>query len=399
MQPARAFLGILTAAALVAACGSPPPTPAPSEAASEAASPAPTASATVAPSATIAPSPSPSAETDVAAAFDQTISDPLWSPHITVKAVSKVGSQTIPMTGTIDVSLGTSHTVITSGQGNAATTEEVISTGAVKYTRQYGAWFKSDATSDSSLGKMITQAAIFTDAGVQAKGGQQLHHMILPVGTVIPATALGVPASATDTQVTLDGWADGEGNPVVIDINASWSQASGSTQVPVDVTMELTIGGAAQTVEIPTDDDLWAVKTSKVQHIQLAVPTTWDYTKGSTKKYDYFDGYDGSFIAIGRFKATGATLNGLVSYARAHLSTWTGLTGAKVTKASATKLAGVSARVLMIRGKYKGVTKNHFDIVALKGGYFYELLLSVPRTPTADDQAMWKTFLATFKFK
>ena len=406
MRAARSILGLVTLAAMVAACGSTGPTPAPSATAPSAsdatpavtASPKPTA-ATPTPSATEAPSPSPSAAADVADAFNKTLADPLWSPHITVKAVSTIGAATVAITGTIDVNLGTSHSVVTYGQGRAADTQETIANGSIKYTRQYGAWFKSTDTNSGSLGSLITGSKGFTDSGVEARNGQQLHHMVLPVGTVVPTDSLAVPGRATAVQAAIEGWADGEGNPVVIAVTASWSQPAKSGTVPVTIAMELGIDGAAATISTPTEDDLWAWKTSSVNHYLIAYPSTWEYRKGSAKKADYFYGYDGSFLGVTRYKAQGLSLNSVASYARSHLKTWSGLTNPKLVKVSAGRLNGVAARVLQIKGGFKGTTKYHYDIVAVKNGYVYEVLLSTPRKPTADDLAKWATLLATYKMK
>jgi hypothetical protein len=403
MRGQRSVLVLVTAAALVAACGSTTPTLAPSSTApsteAPSAQPTPTATSAPTPAPTSSPSPSPSAEADVAAAFNKTLADPLWAPHITIKAVSKVGATTVPMTGTMDINLGTAHTVISYGSGASATKDETITNGSVKFTRKNGAWFKSTDSSHGGLGSLVTSSSGFTDSGVEAKDGKQLHHMVLPSGTVIPAAALGVPANATGTQVTVEGWADGEGTPATITVTASWTQPGKPAPVPVSITMDMVIDGAAQTINSPTDDDLWVVRTSTIQHVQLAVPATWEYTKGSAKKPDYFDGYDGSFVVVYRYKSPGVTLNDWVNYARTHIAKWSNLKGAKLDKASATKLGGQPARLLRIHGKFDGIAKTHLDVIAVKNGYVYELLLSVPRTPTADDLAMLQTFLSTFAYK
>ncbi len=407
MHRSRSLCGLMAVAALVAACGSTGPTPVASSApaSSEVASMAPVAStaaaATMAPtaSATEAPSLTATAPADVSAAFNAAISDPMWSPHITVQAVSTIGSATVPMTGTIDVTPGTTHTVITSGQGSTSVTEETISSGSTKYTRQYGAWFKSTTVDTSGLGTLVTGTKGFTDAGVEAKGGQQLHHLVLPTGSAVPTAGLGIPATATAAQAAIEAWADAQGNPVVIDVAASWNQVAKTATVPVTVAMELTVAGGAQTISLPTDDDLWAWKTSSVNHYTVAYPITWEYTKGTSKKADYFDGYDGSFLGVTRFSAQKLSLNAVTTYIRGHLASWSGLTSAHLIKVSAAKLGGVSARLVQLRGTYKGVTKYHYDIVAVKGAYVFEMVLSVPRKPTADDLAMWATFLATYKMK
>ena len=53
----------------------------------------------------------------------------------------------------------------------------------------------------------------------------------------------------------------------------------------------------------------------------------------------------------------------------------------------------------MVKGTYKGSLRYHYDIVAVKGKYLYEMLFSVARVPTASDLAMWSSFLATYKMK
>jgi hypothetical protein len=392
-------VGLLAVMALVAACGSTGPTLPPTAAPATSAPSSPAAAeSAAAPSPTEAPSPTPTAAPDVSGAFNAELSDPMWSPHITVKAVTTVGTTNIPMTGTIDVNLGTSHTVITTGQGSAAVTEETISNGATEYTRQYGAWFKSAATS-GSLGTLVTGTKGFIDAGVETKDGQALHHMELPAGAVVPTDGLGVPAGSTDAQASIEAWADGEGNPVIIDVTASWNQVAKTSTVPVKVDMEFSVDGAAATISTPTDDDIWAWKTSSVNHYKIAYPTTWEYAKGSSKKPDYFYGYDGAFFAVLRTPARGVTLNELTTYARSHLATWTGLKNTHLIKVSAVRLSGLSARLLQFRGSYKGVTEYHYDAYTVKGNYVYEVLLSVPRKPTKADLAIWATLLATYKMK
>lgn len=405
MLRARSLLSLLAVASIVAACGSSSPTPAPSlseapsAAASVAASEAPSAtattapaSATPAPSVSAAPSPSPSAAADLAATFNKAIADPLWAPHLEYKGISTSSGTTSAMQGSLDSSLGQWHATATVGR----TTSESLSDGATGYTKQYGVWFKAPVK-NVTLATMLAAAKGFTDSGVEDKNGQQLHHMVLPAGTVVDAAALGVPAGG-DAQVTLDGWADDTGSPVAFTLNATWT-ATGKTPVARTIAVEIAVTTPAAAVTMPTEDELWAWKTNAAKHYTVAYPSTWEYKRGSAKKYDFIDGYDGTYAALSRYTTYGFSLATIVSYARSHVGSVSGMTGAKLVSNSAARLGGAKARLLVIKGKYKGSVRYMYDCITARGGYFYELVLVFPRKPNAADLVIWNAFLTTYKFK
>jgi hypothetical protein len=161
----------------------------------------------------------------------------------------------------------------------------------------------------------------------------------------------------------------------------------------------MVVTGESLTITEPTSDEVWTTYSSAVHRSSVSYPSTWELTAGSAKKADLMVGYDGSWLSTDRYTAAKTSLNRVVNYARTHLANWSGLAGAKLQKVTALTIGGLPARQMIIHGTYKGTTKYHIDLLVVKSGYVYELLLSVPRLPTTDDAAMWGSMVDTYSIR
>ena len=411
MHAARSILGLVTAAVLVAACGSTGPTPAPSAAAQTAsaaavvvtASPAPSPSApsvTPSPSATEAPSPSPSAA-DYGAMFSKAVTDPFFAPHVVLKGVATVAGQMVATQGTIDVNYGIEHTVTTTIANGKKTTTEEISTSDAKYERRLGVWWAAGKPGAGDLSKVVTGIGGFVDAGPDTLNGAPVHHVTLPAGTTVPGTTIGLAGdAAASARVTLEGWADASGRPAAVRVTATWDQPNtGGATAPAQMTVDLTFEGAAPSVTVPTPDQIWKYRTSTLFHYRVAYPSSWEVKRGSKKLWDSYIGFDGTYFGTRGDVLKAWTVNSYTSYAVRHPGKWSGLANAKATSPTSLRVAGSQGRTLMVHGTYKGQVWWTINAVAGHGGRIYVLEMGVPRVPTAADKAMFAAFVANYSFK
>lgn len=396
MHRARSWVALLAVAVLVASCGNTTPTPAPSTPAATTAAPTATPAPTPSPTPTAAPT--PSAPPDASKAFNASLTNPMFAAHVDVIGVSTVAGVTIPMKGTLDIQPGVTHSVMTVTVSGKASTTETITAGGKEYGRTAGVWFDNGAPSGNNLGRLISEVGGFRDTGIQTKNGKELHHMELPAGTAIPADALGL-AGATNVVIALEAWSEEDGTPALMTFSVTWDQPSGTTTLAATMTMELAFSGSPAEVTVPTEDELWAWKVSTIHKYQIAYPSAWEYVKGNTKTADFFNGFDGSYLAVFHVARKGVTLNEFASYATKNTGDWAGLKSAKVDATKATRLAGVAARRIDYHGKYSGKTWYVLSVLAVKGSYLYEVTLWLPHKATAADRAMMDTYLATFSFK
>lgn len=328
---------------------------------------------------------------DVAGAFNATLTGGVWDAHLNATGEASIGGAHAQVSGMVDVSAGEVHTVLTVGREVL----EEVATPSSTYATEDGVWFASAARDSSS----VVGAAGFTDAGVEAHDGQNLHHMVLPAGVPVSATLVPMPSGATGGHATLEAWADDQGEPVEIDVTASWSEPGPKGTQAVTVSVALTASGPAQEFRVPAGDQVWTWSTSTTFDYAMAYPSTWEFTAGSAKAPDLYQGDDGSFLAAAAFPAQGGTLNDWASYARTHLAKWSNLSKPVFSKTTSLTLDGAPARQLTFHGTYNGVVKYHVDLLAIRAGMVYELTLSVPDGMTSADTQIWDAFLKTFAFK
>ena len=200
---------LLTVVTLIAAaCGGNGPSPSAVTVTSASATPAPSASAPAAPaSPSTRPSAQPSTAVDVAAAFRAKMAA-TQAFDATIDGTVTVGETSLPAKGTLRVSGGDSHQVMTIASPKPQTTETITIDGTT-YTRRGDVWFGAPASSSTAFSDAFGAAlARLTDLGPVSVDGRTLHHLAPPPGTTIPMTSFGASPGPAGSTMTVGFFAE-----------------------------------------------------------------------------------------------------------------------------------------------------------------------------------------------
>jgi hypothetical protein len=282
------------------------------------------------------------------------------------------------------------------------TTSDTITTDTKEYTKKFGQWFETPKTSSGSdFGKILAATGGFVDAGMDTRDGKSLHHLTLADASKITGTDIGLPIGvAASAKVTVEGWADDTGTPIAMRVNASWDQpTSGGATTPAQMVIDMAFNGTAATAAEPTGSDLWVMKKSKFFTYTMGVPSDWTYVKGTKKYFDAWNGFD-TGAQVGGYAAKGWTTNTWTAYAIKHPTSWmSDIKKAHSSSSTATHVAGTAARTFLMWGTVKSTVWYHQVAITSHGGKIWTIVYATPRKPTAEDKAMFASFLASFSFK
>jgi hypothetical protein len=393
-------LTIAIVAFVVAACGSTNPEPAPTTAATSAppsASASPSESASASPSASASASPS----VDIGAIVVDKLSAFDFFGKGAISGEYDIAAARYQITGTFDIAgLDIHELVFVHSPGAVA--DEAISVSGTTYTRRgTGPWYaKTQSLETSGINDFLRSLKTMQDAGIESKNGQQLHRLVVPDGTTIPPSAVGVTdASVTTADGTIEVWAKDDGTLVVLRTKATWQQKNAAgAMVDYGKTVEFTFTDVGQSFTIDAPEQVWTTYASKIHHVSISYPTDWDLFRSTkTKTFDEFDGPIYAFASIGRYASKGVNMNALVRYLVANKPSY--VSKYHVDKVSSTKMGGVSARQLLVHATYKGTKQYWVVVIALKGNYFYELDVIDKTGHEADTKALAALFLSTVVLK
>ena len=147
-----------------------------------------------------------------------------------------------------------------SGDGPWVTQPEPVGTGAT----------------GENIDTVVSAVTSVTDEGVVSRNGQPLHHLSPPVGTVVDPAEFGFTGpSFRQTKTSLDFYAQSDGTPAVIVIDASWKQKTGTGSIPASVEIDLNLVNFGQPVTIASPTDAWTYYTSKPFQLTAGYPSDW----------------------------------------------------------------------------------------------------------------------------
>jgi len=254
---AIALLGVLTMVA--AACGggaTPTPVPTPT--------PTPTAS----------PTPTP---VDVAAAFLAQVTD--TSGRMPVTGTMMFGGTEAAITGLFEsTGADDSASTMTIDVDGSTQTTESIRIGTKKWSREDGGvWVLDPEPADNAKGLATWLKSLTTleDTGVETKDGRQLHHLAPPSAEALTPEALGLDPAIKDAVIAVDLWAEDDGTPAVMSITVTWSQASGTTTVPVEMALDVDLSGLGAAATISAPEDAWTGFASERFGYSMAYDQGW----------------------------------------------------------------------------------------------------------------------------
>ncbi len=379
----RRAAALLLAVLVLGGCSA-TPTPTPGQAATTA--PSPTLAGTV------APSPSP---VDVASLFLPQIAA-LTRGTLDVSGTLTTGPQTGAVSGTIAFIGSDSDQVLTIATGATSLTTETIHLAGRAYSKQGdGPWFEDPTrpVAGKDLATVLKGVTALTDAGTETRHGLLVHRLELPAGTVIDPAAFGFSdPSMKSPTVSVVFYADETGKPVSMVVNASWSQVSGTTTIPVSMVLEMQFGPSSPSIQAPTN--VWARFSSTRFHYAMAHRADWDVSTADPRA-DRFASPGDPFVLIDRVKIPAGTI--LNDAARGEIAAAKSNGFAFVTN-QAMALGGEPARLITFRGKVSGAAYVMYVAVTLRTGYGYEAFWFSPKGHEADDLALYRQMLATFSF-
>jgi hypothetical protein len=396
----RTGLFLMVVTLVAGACGVNGPAPS-SDPASPTAAISPTVSASAAPAqvptASARPPAQPSTPVDVAKAF-RTKMAATQAFDATIDGMVTVGDTSLPAKGTLQVSGSDSHQVITIATGKPQTTETVTIEGTT-YTRRGDVWFGAPATSSTMLADAFDRAlAGLTDLGSVSIAGRELHRLVPPPGTTIPMTSFGTSPSPAGGTMTVEFYAEEDGTPAVIAIDATWTQKAGKVDQKASMHLDFRLGDGAKSVTIVRPSPIWVTGHSKRLTYTLSYPSEWDVElarKGSDP--DFYYGLDGQGFAVTRTKRCACTLNAmtteLIRYQRQHVK------GFKVVHNATTRIAGLRARVFESRGTYPGGRAWDLTYVVVRGKYVYVLDYSSEHPLTKVDRETAPQLVGSVAFR
>jgi hypothetical protein len=173
----------------------------------------------------------------------------------TVKAAVTFGSTSGPITGTFMVKGGDSDVSITTKILGATITYDSIVVGDTAYTRSNGGSWNTSPASGKTLQGVVGNIAL-VDAGVQDKFGKQLHHLTVANISGVDPSAFGITAGADQKNLTLESlsfWAEDDGTPAGVSLQASLDQKISFTMTHETVTLDIVIDSlSGVTITAPT---------------------------------------------------------------------------------------------------------------------------------------------------
>jgi hypothetical protein len=174
-----------------------------------------------------------------------------------IKVALIVGSTSGPVTGTFKVKGGDSAESITAKVLGTTTTYDNIVVGAWAYSRTNGGGWAKAPASGKTLQAFVGGGIVLTDEGVEAKFGRQLHHLTVANVTGVDPAAFGITAGPSQQNLaitSLSFWAEADGTPAGLSVEASLDQKISITMAHETVTLDISIDSlSGVTITAPTN--------------------------------------------------------------------------------------------------------------------------------------------------
>jgi len=161
-----------------------------------------------------------------------------------IKVNLVVGSTSGSITGTFMVKGGDSAVSITSKILGISISYDNIVVGGVSYSRSNGGGWSKGQASGKTIQSLMSSGIVLTDVGVQTKFGKQLHHLVVANVAGVDLSTFGITAGPDQSNLTLNAlsfWAQADGTPAGVSIEASLDQKILGTQSHETVTLDISI--------------------------------------------------------------------------------------------------------------------------------------------------------------
>jgi hypothetical protein len=338
---------------------------------------------------------SPAPSVDVAALFLEAMRDP-FRTNATIKGELTVESATYSVAGSSTIDGSSNHQVLTFEGPGVSDRAETMNLEGVKYSNRDGLWFETPREKSASgvgtdFSSVLRSVLDVTDTGMETRAGQSLHHLKPRQSTPIPIAAIGMADPGGDGTLAFDFYTRDDGTPVVMALNAAWTEVNGSSRKPLRMTLEFTFTNVGGPVVIQRPAQVWVTFTSKRFKYTIAHPSDWEAEQGTgRKKPDVLLGADLTGMYVYRFPTGGLSLNNATSTYIDNLKR--SRTKAKVTSNTATTVDGTRARRLEWTNVYKGTRGWFIEVVVVRGKYVYFFQYTTLEKPTKADRDLVDDF-------
>ena len=235
-----------------------------------------------------------------------------------------------------------------------------------------------------------------TDVGIETRQGQALHHLEPRDRASIPMSAIGATTSTGDGVVTVDFYVKDDGTPVVMAIEASWTQVNGAATMAASMAVDYTFSNVGGRIAIAPPEEVWATFTSKRFGYSIAYPSDWEAHPSAGKtKPDELLGADSTGVYVNRYATKGATLNQVTAGYLAELKR---TSKAKVTSNTATSVDGLRARRVEWSATFDGTRVWEIDTLVVHGKQAYYIGYATLEKPTATDRTIVENLIASMAF-
>ena len=390
----RRLVMAAVAAALVISVGACAPTtetPSATPGGSPGASANPTAGPSSSPAPTPSASPSTGARTDPVAGFRTRFAGG-FAAEADITGELTIGGIAYPITGSYQVRGGDNHLVMNLP---GAPTTETLAVGGVSYERRGGLWFERPASPGAASGGLASAMRAVLDvrdAGVVARDGGSLHHLVPRTAAPLPLSTLGIANASDDGSVSIEFFVEDDGTLRVMALGATWTP-TGSTE-PVSMSIEYAFGNIGGAISIERPDRTWATFSSKRFAYSLAYPSDWEPQTGRRKNDpDVLVTAGEAGVYVYRTPSEGYSLNALTSDYVAQIKR----NGAKATIVSNRPAAidGEKARRVEWTAVFDGRRSWGLDAVVVRGRFVYVFDYAMLTKPTAADRADFDAIVST----
>jgi len=351
------------------------------------------AASTTTPSPTAVPSPTPE---DVSAPFKAHITA-ANDGELAITGSSMIGFEQAAVSGSIVYAGGDSSEVLTTtASGAMVSAVSTIRVMGLEYRKlDDGPWLK-DATppaAGSDLWTYLHGVTGVTDVGLERHDGVTAHRLEIGGGEVFDPAAIGIPISGSALlAANLVFYAADDGTPLAMTVSLRWTQP-GAADRSMDLDLAFAKIGGVEAIPVP--DHVWNRFTSTRFKFSVAYPDGW--TADTTQKLDdYLNGPGVMHVGGRRLKANGKSL-----------SAWTTSILAEhdsvrkdylLLGSDRTTLAGEPGRLLTSTYHDFGQELVCFEVLALHGGYLYDIFWVAPVKTRDIGIVTFRQVLATFGY-
>jgi hypothetical protein len=161
-----------------------------------------------------------------------------------IAVTTVLGSTSGSVTGAFKVKGGDSAFSITSKVLGITTTNDNIVVGGWSYSRTNGGGWTKTPASGKTLQGFVGGGVVLVDEGVEVKFGRELHQLIVANMAGVDLSAFGISAGSGQENLrvsSLSFWAENDGTPAGLTIEASLDQKIVSTPSHETVVLDITI--------------------------------------------------------------------------------------------------------------------------------------------------------------